>query len=354
MVDLVSMYIEHVHTSPSLAKLLKDIMRNDWDCQNEAEAEAEAEAGGRAGRAAVAAAQHAKVSKTMLALYLCLCVCLFHSIAPASAFSPGASISTCNARTSTQTQTRLFASNKKSKINRDKGKEKGTNESEDDNISISMDSIEIAPRPTNEFSRTYRVESILSGGYRQRDYNVDVQATDEELKQLATRFELRNIYSLQAQLALRRERATSKGVEVDGEVSARLEQVCVRTGEVFDVDVQFPLFAIVRPILALGDANANANQEEDVPQELLDYQRTTKNKKRERVKTPNLKDMDVMELQNLLQDFDVEEDVMEDEAIYAINGKLDVGELVSQLFWLKLDPYPKKPGSDPVQSSISG
>jgi len=33
---------------------------------------------------------------------------------------------------------------------------------------------------------------------------------------------------------------------------------------------------------------------------------------------------------------------------------LDMGELVSQTFWLNLDPYPKKPGSGPVEFTISG
>ena len=46
--------------------------------------------------------------------------------------------------------------------------------------------------------------------------------------------------------------------------------------------------------------------------------------------------------------------LMEDEAIYSTESLLDVGELVSQLFWLQLDPYPKKPGSKPIQTSITG
>ena len=67
--------------------------------------------------------------------------------------------------------------------------------------------------------------------------------------------------------------------------------------------------------------------------------------------------MDVLELQKLLQDdLGNEEDVlMEDESIYSTTGGfLDVGELVAQLFWLELDPYPKKPGTGPIQRSITG
>ena len=64
--------------------------------------------------------------------------------------------------------------------------------------------------------------------------------------------------------------------------------------------------------------------------------------------------MDVLALQRLLQDVDVEDSVIEDEGVYTTDGQLDVGELVAQLFWLKLDPLPKKPGSDPIQASITG
>jgi len=53
------------------------------------------------------------------------------------------------------------------------------------------------------------------------------------------------------------------------------------------------------------------------------------------------------ELQDMLENFDLEDDVIEDDAIYS-DGIVDVGELVSQLFSLKLDPYPKIPGSKVV------
>lgn len=78
------------------------------------------------------------------------------------------------------------------------------------------------------------------------------------------------------------------------------------------------------------------------------------NKENGGVKTQALQQMDIMEIQKLLQDIDVEDDVMEDEAIYSADGILDIGELVAQMFWLKLDPYPRKPGSNFVQKSITG
>jgi hypothetical protein len=64
-----------------------------------------------------------------------------------------------------------------------------------------------------------------------------------------------------------------------------------------------------------------------------------------------------VELQNILDDIEGEYDdlLVEDESIYSLlTGTLDVGELVAQSFWLNLDPYPKKPGSGPIEISISG
>ena len=135
---------------------------------------------------------------------------------------------------------------------------------------------------------------------------------------------------------------------------ARLTQTCVRTGEKFDVDVEFPLIAIVRPLELF---NQGKQETEDLS-ELDNYLAKTNgsSKKQKKVNTPdrNINEMDMMEMQYLLQDFDVEDDVMEDEAIFSTDGTLDVGELVAQLFWLKLDPYPKKPGTGPINISISG
>ena len=58
-------------------------------------------------------------------------------------------------------------------------------------------------RPRNEFSRTYRTESVL--GSKQRDYQVSIDASDEERAGLAKRFDLSYIGKLQAKLVMRRE-----------------------------------------------------------------------------------------------------------------------------------------------------
>mmetsp|Transcript_24110 Transcript_24110/g.37208 ORF Transcript_24110/g.37208 Transcript_24110/m.37208 type:complete len:295 (-) Transcript_24110:148-1032(-) len=223
-------------------------------------------------------------------------------------------------------------------------------------------------RPENEFSRTYQTDRILGGGPRQRDYEFSINAKEEECLKLAERFDLANIAKLGADLSLRREggqnsRGGSRvfGVEVEGTVRATVTQTCVRSNEKFDVDLEFPIFAVVRPI----SLETSDDDDDDLGIDAAALEAAAgvgggnRRKRGKEVKsartTGNISDMDVMELQRLLQDFDVEDDVIEDEAIYSsTNNMLDAGELVSQLFWLQLDPYPKRPGTGPVFSSIKG
>jgi hypothetical protein len=73
-------------------------------------------------------------------------------------------------------------------------------------------------RPPNEFSRTYQVERIL-GGPRQKDYEISIQANEEEREGLAKRFDLSNIEKLEAELFLRRDpqhygRSSNRGKEI--------------------------------------------------------------------------------------------------------------------------------------------
>ena len=144
------------------------------------------------------------------------------------------------------------------------------------------------------------------------------------------------------------------GVQVEGTVIAEVTQTCVRTNEDFDVDLEFPLFAIVRPIASLFDPNGDDLSELEGFFEETRSRGKKGKKKDNAVSTPerNVNEMDMAELQRILQDFDVEDDVVEDEAIYSMDGTIDLGELVSQLFWLKLDPYPKRPGECHSYSSV--
>ncbi|EEC47379.1 predicted protein [Phaeodactylum tricornutum CCAP 1055/1] len=208
--------------------------------------------------------------------------------------------------------------------------------------------------PPNEFSRKLQPSRILK---IKRDYDIDIEASQEECQALADRFDLSDIAKLSASLKLRQERiggsrAGTNGVEVEGSVTATVTQRCVRTNEEFQVNLEFPLYCIVRPVVPLATL-----MQENVKAVRRDEPADSKPRKNSyRGQDRNVGEMDMMELQRMLQqDISSEDDaLMEDEAIYPLDGLFDVGELVSQLFWLKLDPYPKKPGTDFFSASISG
>lgn len=218
----------------------------------------------------------------------------------------------------------------------------------------------------NEFSRLLDPQRVLkigtaSSSHRsRREYHMAIKATVEECQALAKRFDLPTLGPLQADAVLRPAAVTS-AVEVEGSIRATLTQRCVRTNEDFSIDVEFPLYAIVRPVVPLnvglvpnvGDHDA-ASSDEDVYASSFDDTPRSNHKK----PPPNLDSLDVFQLQQLLQDDDNDDELadalMEDQAIHPVGGPMDVGELVAQLFWLQLDPYPKKPGSEPMQRSISG
>ena len=216
--------------------------------------------------------------------------------------------------------------------------------------------------PSNEFSRPLQTDRILktSSGKRtrvNRDYKLEIEATPEECEALGVRFEIRKISSLKASLSLRPPQSGSSTgglltVEVKGTIQAHLTQTCVRTNEDFEVDVEIPLYSVVRPV----SNNFGFDEEEE---EKKDFERAnSKSKKPPKMRTDRLSNLnDMMELQKMLElmDEEGEDDFIEDEAIYSLStGSLDVGELVAQTFWLNLDPYPKKPGSEPIEFSISG
>ena len=221
----------------------------------------------------------------------------------------------------------------------------------------------------NEFSRLLDPERVLkigsssgSSSRNRREYRMSIEASEEECQALAQRFDLPALGPLQADAVLRPAPSTS-GVEVEGSIHATLTQRCVRTNEDFSMNVEFPLYAIVRPVVALhvGAGTAVVDGDDAYDEEALyaamgessPSRRTNNNKK-----PPSLENLDVFQLQQLLQDDDDDEELadvlMEDQAIYPVGGQMDLGELVAQLFWLQLDPYPKKPGSEPIQRTISG
>lgn len=201
----------------------------------------------------------------------------------------------------------------------------------------------IRDRLPNEFSRMVDPDKING----KRDYIQTLEATKKECEDLAKRFDLPRIDQLAAKLHMRSEqRSRGNGVVVEGTVNATLARVCVRTGGVFDEKVHIPLVALVRPTAPISQVlskqfDRRNNQPQGTSLELIKAD----------------ENIGMLELQALLgQDISEEEEdsLIEDEAIYSVNGLLDAGELVAQLLWLSLDPYPKRPGSSPVHITISG
>lgn len=235
-------------------------------------------------------------------------------------------------------------------------------------------------RSKNELIRPIRVDLIL--GPRKRVFNTEVKAEEEERIALAKRFGLSDIAKLDAELSLRGDGRHAGGSEgtiyAQGTIIATCTQTCVRTNEGFDVDLEFDFSTVVRPLITDANSQESAEQDEeaavptqlggmDISQFTVDKSRSSrkggngrnnkKNKRREMrggSAGQTLDQFDIKQLQDLLKDIDIEDDIIEDESVWGGDGILDVGELVAQLFRLKLDPYPKKPGSEPVSYSITG
>lgn len=242
----------------------------------------------------------------------------------------------------------------------------------------------VATIPSNEFSRTISPEHILDhkSGRRSGDGRsnpmgmpVSISATDVECQALAERFDLKLVTSLDAHVVVRRHSSIRSGLEVEGRVLAALTRTCVRTNQDFPVQVELPIYAIVKPVPPrMGILQVQTTNYGDDDNSVSSSSRSEDKTNRGRdgafvsFRTRSMvDDLDLMEIQRIassdgsddsddgrLDDGDESSFLMEDEAIFPIGGQLDVGELVSQLFWLNLDPYPKKPGTDPVQRSITG
>lgn len=227
-------------------------------------------------------------------------------------------------------------------------------------------------RPSNEFSRTVPPDMVLKlhGGKhnptQQRQYSVDIDASGEECAALASRFQLPEITSLEASLLLSPEGSNgvgdARGILVEGSVEATVTRTCVRTNENFQEEVEFAVYSLVRPV---GNGGSMVPLQAEKEASVVQLSRSKKNKKKRKNEQSaydedNIDPMEMLKMQSMLDNLEEQEDdyedvLMEDEAIFATNGMLDIGELVSQLLWLNLDPYPKKPGGPEVMKfSITG
>jgi hypothetical protein len=238
----------------------------------------------------------------------------------------------------------------------------------------------------NEFSRTIRVNKwfgIGGGGptnRRNKSMNVSVSATSSEREALAKRFRLSHISALSSEVVVQPavgDADDSGSIEAMGTITAQVTQTCVRTNEGFDVDLEFTFHTVLRAMEALAASNDGAaddaeNQLSDGELAALEaaaqldgggrQQRKKKGGggKQKRDKGvrggQSSRDLDAMgmkELQNILQEYEVQDEIIEDESCFCTDGIVDVGEIVAQMFRSKLDPYPKKPGTDPVSFSFT-
>ncbi|KAL3781046.1 hypothetical protein HJC23_012830 [Cyclotella cryptica] len=239
----------------------------------------------------------------------------------------------------------------------------------------------------NEFSRTIRVTKWFSsmGGSgltsnrssSTKSVSLNISATEPEREALATRFRLSKIISLTADLVVQPAFGMEGGgrneenccIEARGTVSAQVKQTCVRTNEDFDVDLEFNFDTTLKAMAATNAAVAPMSEGEIEALNaaaILD-DRSGRSKKKKGGKRQNEKRvkgikggqstaidaLGMEQLQNILMEYEVTSDIIEDESCFCMDGIVDVGEIVSQMFRSKLDPYPKKPGSNPVKYTFT-
>lgn len=237
----------------------------------------------------------------------------------------------------------------------------------------------------NEFSRTIRVNKWFGTGggsagpnnRRNKSMNLSVSATSSEREALATRFRLSNISALSAEVVVQPavgDADDSGSIEAAGTITAQVTQTCVRTNEGFDVDLEFTFHTVLRAMEAVGSSGGASAESQLSDGELAALEAAAKldgggrqqrkrkggGGKQKRDKGvrggQSSRDLDAMgmkELQNILQEYEVQDEIIEDESCFCTDGIVDVGEIVAQMFRSKLDPYPKKPGTDPVSYSFT-
>jgi hypothetical protein len=203
-------------------------------------------------------------------------------------------------------------------------------------------------------------------GVRRREYATQISAEPEELDGLAKRFSLSRISKLEADIVLRTNRpirGSGGGGRVDDMIRAEVDivasvtQTCVRTNEDFEIELDIHLAVLVRAC----EAQVYDTERGQTTEEMDVYNNNQKSKKKKRKRGKNLgtngqvlNQMKMNEMQDFLQDADSETEIIEDLAIFGSDGILDAGELVAQSLRLKLNPFPKKPGTKPVTYSITG
>lgn len=135
--------------------------------------------------------------------------------------------------------------------------------------------------------------------------DLDIDATPVECASLARHNALPAVHALHAELRARRWRGD--GLEIDGELRARIRQTCVATLEEFDSEIVEPIHMRFAP--PLDETPRSRRRHEEATEITLD----------------------------------------EDPPDPLIGGGVDLGAVISEFFTLALDPYPRKPGAHFVE-----
>jgi hypothetical protein len=154
--------------------------------------------------------------------------------------------------------------------------------------------------PEQVFSRPLALSDVPAEGL-----DMTIAASEGERAALAAHNGLPAIESLEARIRARRWRRD--GLEITGELRARLRQTCVVTLEDFDCDVVEPIDMRFAP-------------PKDAP--------APRSRRREEETAPETMDM-----------------LGEDPPDELVGGRIDLGAVASEFLTLALDLYPRKPGA---------
>jgi hypothetical protein len=138
-------------------------------------------------------------------------------------------------------------------------------------------------------------------------FDVEIVASESERAELAALNGLPVISSLEATLRARKWRGD--GLEVDGELRARVRQTCVVSLEEFDSDIAEPIHLRFAP---RKESPRSRRRAEDA----------------DGAAGPQVHDA-----------------LGEDPPDELVGGEVDLGAVVSEFLTLALDPYPRKPGA---------
>ncbi len=159
----------------------------------------------------------------------------------------------------------------------------------------------MAHKITPEFSRIINIEEQVG-----KKNKIEIEATEKECAALAKRFELIAINNLQANLTITT--AGNGEVTLRGPMHADIVQRCVATLEPVPEIVDDEVEVLFSPHVSEDDLPSDPDELDDLSEE---------------------------ELMALL-----------DQPEPLVDGKIDVGEVVSQFLAVAMNPYPRKDGAE--------